>query len=250
MKKRIALFSILILCAGFFTGCGNTPAILDSEDGVNMVAQYAAGILIERTDSYALKYPDKDKKVTPETEEETTAPPETESTETTPTDETIPEGETVPEEETETQSEEEVFNLASILGLGENVSISYTGYDVCAEYDVNDFFSFEAEEGCKFLVLKFNLANNSGETVTVNTEEKNIIFKIQIDYGEPEERQVNNYSNLALNDITGLKNVEIEAGGTMEGVVVFMLEDKIIDNAVHMTFIHKEDEGYKSMSIL
>lgn len=219
MKKKLLIVTILSLF--IFTGCAKAIEMTDEQS--KMVAEYAAGALIRRSYSYKLKYPDYN---TQKPNEEPTTP---EVPVINPTDATSPE---------ETTAAESKYKLGELLGISP-IEVTYKEYKVLDEYpdDPGAVFTFEAEEGYKFIIMEFNLHNPTGEAVTVNTAKAAPVLKADIN-----DTRYNNYANLMLNDITNLKDVVIEPGEDYEGILVFMEEEKAVSDIKSFTLIMKVED--------
>lgn len=212
MKKKIlgvVILSAVVLC----TGCAKMPDLTTEQN--NVVAEYAANVLVNRSYSYSARYVDDLEPLTePATEEETES--ETEKPAIVPVEEST----------AETDASDVKFNIAKDMGL-DLVEVSYEKYKIVDEYpdDPDALFSFKPQEGCQFLVAFLNIYNPSGEKVTLNNTEKDNIVRITIN-----NKRCNNYANLLTNDITRLDNVTIEPGSYFESVVVFMVDKDILES--------------------
>lgn len=228
MKKKLLIVTVISLF--FLTGCAKAIEMTDEQN--DMVAEYAAGVLIRRSYSYKLKYPNIN------TERPTEEPTTPEVPVIDPIDETTPENETNPNESK--------YKLGEILGISP-VEVTYKEYKVLDEYpdDPDAIFTFEAEEGYKLIVLEFNLHNPTEEAVTVNTAKSGFVFKADIN-----EERFNNYANLMLNDITNLNNVVIGAGEDYKGILVFVDDEKDAANIKDFTLLVKiEDRNTEILKI-
>ncbi len=217
MKKRLLILILTILCMAAFTGCAKVIE-LDAQQN-DIVAEYAAGVLIRNSYSYKLKYPQ---------ELLTEKPTEGETESGTASEEAT----TGPEEETKPGQNSQ---LAKALGI-DPVEITYSSYKIVDEYpdDPEAILTFSPQKGCKFVVLEFVLHNPTEEAVTLSTAERGIIMKAEINGS-----RYNNYANLMLNDITNLKNIVVEPGKDYEGIVVFMAEEKDVSKIDSFTLLMK-----------
>lgn len=232
----------MILCLTLLCGC-SMGVELDSQQN-NLVAEYAAGVLIKHSYNHSNRYEfsasedetEEEPTVEPEKptdESETKEPETTEPEKPTDEDESKPEESTPSEEETTGGSEETTtapkeFEFEEVLGL-ENVSVKCDGYEVTESLDADPegFFVLNAETGYKFVVVNFTLTNTSEETVTVNTADDNIILKSSFN----KDYKYNNYdASILKNDLTGLKDVSIEAGAEYKAVTIFMVPADVADS--------------------
>lgn len=204
MKKR--LIAVIIICMFIFTGC--TRAIELTEEQNELVAEYAAGVLVKNSYTYKTKYAEFGRNPNSGTEEETETPSETET-------------ETEKPQDTDDVNNGALAYASKALGI-EPVEVTYKSYKVVDEYpdDEDALFTVIPEPGYKFVVVLFNLHNPGDKAVTLNTAENSTIFKATIN-----KASVNNFATLLLNDITALSDVTIEAGADYEGVVMFMISE-------------------------
>lgn len=210
MKKRFLIIMIM-LCVFAFTGCAKVIEMTDEQN--DMVAEYAAGVLIQRSYSYKLKYPNVSTDV-PTTEE--TKPSEKETTASDSQEESTTVDNSVPDKKL----------FGEVLGVAP-VELTYNDYKIVDEYpdDPDAMLSFQPQDGCKFIILEFTLHNPTEDSLTVNTAKSKPVFRATID-----KKRCNNYANLMLNDITNLDDVTIKAGEDYEGILIFMVDENVIAN--------------------
>ena len=223
MKKRV-LFTTALAVAVLCSGCAGIPDMTAEQN--NAVAEYAASALIERSYSYRARYVDDLEPLTEaETEDESESESESESAAINPS-----------EAETEAPVD---FDIAKDMGL-EGVKVSYGSYKIAEEYpdDPDALFSFEPQDGYSFLVVSLDITNTGTEAVTLNNSDKTNIIKLRIG-----NKGCNNYANLLNNDITNLKGVTIEAGASFESIVIFMVQDDILNDMNEFTLSTDEGES-------
>lgn len=217
LKKR-CIIVLFLICALLFTGCKSINLTAEQSD---LVAEYVAGVMVKHSYSYEYKYRDYQKESLPEESESSDVPEETESS-----------------SEDETEPESDIFNISEYIGISP-VIVRFDEYKVTDEYpdDEDALFSFTPEPGYRFMVVEFNLENPSSDAVVLNTINRNIVFRADID-----GHKYNNYATLLLNDITRLDNVELNAGNTMKAVIVFMLEESVANN-INNVFVSLVEAG-------
>ncbi len=192
----------------------------------NMVAEYAAGVLVKysynHSNRYGLSLSDEDE---PGSEQETTEPEqptsEDETTEPSVSQDETTEQPTTSDDNKETTEAVEEFKLEQVLGL-ENITVKCDGYEVMESIDADPegYFVLDAESGYEFVVVNFTLTNTSDETVMVSTADSNIILKGTFN----EKYRYNNYdASILRNDLTVLKDTEIEGGAEYKAVAIFMV---------------------------
>ena len=224
MKKRLSV--IIILCVILLlTGCSKSSG---EDSKINdLVAEYAAGVLIAYSDSgrYVIKETEKpDETVMPsETESESQTVSEPETTSAGPGT-SSGQGD-IPEPSTEDKGE---LDLSELFATSP-VQIECMGYNVTQTYnaDPEGYFELSAENGYTFVSVNFRLSNNTGEAVVVNTHKPGIILKGVFN----KEYRYNNYdASILMNDLTGLRDVQIGAGEYYDAVVIFMIPSDVAEN--------------------
>lgn len=210
MKKN--MFIAFLASAFFLSGCAKAVDLTEEEN--NLVAEYAAGVLIDRSYYVENKYIE-------ETTVETTSIEESTSGDTP----IIDPSETSVVEETTTETNN--FDIAKELGV-EGLKITYIGYSVVNEYpdDPDAMFTFQSEPGFQFLVIDFEMTNNSDADITVNTAADLPVF--QADFNG--DYQYNNYGSLLTNDLSNLKDVSIKSGESFQSVLIFMVRESVLTN--------------------
>lgn len=77
--------------------------------------------------------------------------------------------------------ENAVGSMEEFFGLPEGVTIAYGGLEVCDSYPENgdnEYFTLDAAEGKRLLVLRFNLVNQSQSNQTIDILSQNALIKI------------------------------------------------------------------------
>ena len=181
--KKYKMLGVLAISAVMFTGCIDSMPELSSDES-DMVAEYAAGLLLKYSPNYNYMLVSEDElaaalnqraleeqalveetETTGETEE---APGETASKEETPETD-LSEGEAEePSEEAPAQMLVDMgADLVTELGLTEDVLLRYQSFEICDAYPQNasGFSGIDAKEGEKLLVMHFDLENDTDETI-------------------------------------------------------------------------------------
>lgn len=239
MKNSIKILITMIGMCISVCGCTKVRELKTEQNDI--IAEYAAGVLVKYSYVYKGKYTDlsgdfKSEIILPETEpsiEEETTPEETSPDIT---DETTP-SESVGEQETENGK----WDVSEAMGLG-GLELEYSSYIITKEYpdDESAVFTFTAQEGYTFAVMKFLLVNNTESDITVDNSELKPAVKAYFNDKSP----VYNYANLMKDDITNLKNVTVPSGSSCEAILVYMIEDEL---AEHINGIRLEFNGMENI---
>lgn len=204
-----------------FAGCGNMPDLSDENNDI--IAEYVAGVLIDRSNVRQAKY------IESKEIETSTLPDETESSdETTSENETESQGEG--ETETETvPAEPDYLDVSDLFGV-DNLKVTLDSCVICSEYPFDDaaIFTFSPEPGCRLVAVTLNIHNSNEQAVTLSS--KNRIMKCQINT----DASINSNAMIFGNDITNLKDVVLEPGADYKGLVLFMFKEDLVTQPVDM----------------
>jgi hypothetical protein len=233
-KKKLGVsFAVVLIGTSLVTGCGNSIPDM-SEEEQQAVGEYAAMTLLKYDANHRSRLVDIVENVEPEIEEETP------SVETTPTPETsIPSTiEEIPVEAVQNTP----GSIAEFLKLPEGISIIYQGMEVCDSYPddgaANNFFSLDASEGKKLLVLNFQLTNAGTVPQDINILGQSAVFKVSVN---------DSYTRTSL--ITMLEGDlstyigRVEAGSTNSLVLLIEIDKNMADsiNTLSLTIKDTED---------
>ncbi len=186
MRKKI--FAILLVgMALMMTGCGN--AIPDmTEEQLQEIGEYTAMLLLSHDVNYRSRLVDVETLPKPESGDEISATPAPIPVET-------PAPENVgmdPTEDTpvidltggQNGGVQETLCLEEVLGLPEQLALSYTGYEIADSYPQNasagEYFIAEAGEGNQLLVLHFALQNLGEGTESVYISGQSLVIKVSV----------------------------------------------------------------------
>lgn len=222
------IIPVILLCL-MLSGCANSVNL--SSEQSDIVAEYAAGVLLKYSYDYKSRYKDLGNDIINE--------PETKEPETDP--DTQPE--TTPAGNDETTSGNDNnntnnWNISKDLGLGD-LLVEYKDYVITQEYpdDSSAMFSFTAQEGYTFIVFNFNLTNKGTEDVLCNNSDDKSVIALNLN-----GNTYYNYANLMFNDITNLKDVTIKAGETQNGILVFMVPEDKVTEIKSIVLTYKDDK--------
>ena len=226
MKKKY-LTSILILSFTMMiaSGCGSKLPDLSEEEN-DLVAEYAAGIALENSKNYddgiaSEEEIEKAEKLQERMDKraEAAAKPVEEEADMQP--------------ETATAEVQTYVDLVSFLELSD-FSINFKDYKICDSYpedsETGSYISITSQENTSLLVCKFNIQNLTGEEKEINILDKNAIFRVILNDGEP----ISALPTLLPDDMTTLKDV-VGANSSVDVVTVSELNDDVISEIQSMT---------------
>lgn len=246
--RTIAYISLCLLLLLSLCGCNIVPSLQLTEEQGTLVAEYAAGKLME----YAKGHPgglmsvqDIDRSdVNPgmqKEEPEPTLPPlPAEEPENAPDmpDEAVdtPEdqGEDSPEADITDVSQEPLVeapedvsavpdrSIAQALGI-EGADVVYDHYDIASTYPPNDMelaFSMKAAPGKELLVVHFNLSNPGGEEIEAYTDSSDFKIRLLLNGSEKLRADV----TFLDNDLMNYRG-QLTPGAVVDSVIVFEIPE-------------------------
>lgn len=199
-KKIMAVSLVMVMVAGCLSGCAKKVDL--TEDEQNLVAEYAAQVVLKHDKNYNGKLKEID------TEEVTSKNKET----STDNVNANTEQGTEPDSNIDLKS-----SLSDAFGFGA-LTVNYTGYQVLDTYpDTSDVaFVLKSTEDTRLLILKFNVSNQTGNAVDVPMMSFDTAIKSTINGSE-------SYSALVTLLMDGLNTFSgtVAAGETKELVLAF-----------------------------
>lgn len=228
-NSRMKITAVLFAMAVTLSGCGDAMYEMTAEEQsmiVNYSAQAVAKFNTYQQDGEVFVRPDV---------LEGEASSETEI-------ELLPENEELPQENLDTEEPAEAVDGGQVSGTPEEsqpentgatmnqaldlgvISADYTGHELTKSYMAEDYYAVDAEAGKQFLVVKYNLANTSGQDLHVDILAMTPSFAAVING----EQTVPAQTTILLNDLSTYQ-ADLEAGGTAETVLLFQVPEDISD---------------------
>lgn len=250
--KRIPVYGLIIaIVSTLVSGCGLIESTGLNDEEEELVAEYAAGVLMRYSANRRgglgdlTPTPTPIPWVDPEEVEPTETPVENDGDE-----------EEIPMEEVEdfTDFSEssagsglDGSSLASAIGI-EGFDIEYTGYEIAEVYppatgdDLS--FSMQSTPGRKLLVVHLNVINNDTQDKVCDVLSCNVKFRVLIN----ETERVNEQMTILLNDLKSY-NETIPGGGTADTVLVFEIEDDKAENINNLSLVSVTSSGESVFSL-
>ncbi len=189
MKKGKSIVIVLLTAASLLmTACdASIPSIPEMTEEENaQVVEYAAGLLLKYDTNYHSRLVDNTEQEETEVLNEVSEPENKEvvNTEVANTEEQVSQEEISTENNNnETTVIEKSKSIEEFYGMN-GVEIKYTGFELKDAYPDNDteemYFAIRASQGCKFIVLNFDMQNISQEDVNIDMVTAGAKFKISI----------------------------------------------------------------------
>ncbi|MDE5893614.1 MAG: hypothetical protein K2H45_11895 [Acetatifactor sp.] len=244
MRKK-TLAALLVGAAIMLAGCGNTiPDMTDEQ--LQAVGEYAAQLLLSHDVNYRSRLVDVETLVTGALDE---LPPENLPQESLPQE--TPEPENVgmdPVEETpvvdltegRVEPVQNNIKLEEALGLPEQMILSYTGYEILDQYpneaSSEEYFTVDAEEGNRLIVLHFSLLNQGEGTETANIINRKLLIDVSVN-----GISTHSLSTLLENDLT-LYREDLNPGESKEVVILAEYETESLRDVASVEINVKNDD--------
>ncbi len=223
IMKSVKIRAAALCLAGAFVlgGCGAEPYELTEQER-SAIVSYSAHIISKynKLQTEGIKYVDMDEAVEEETEEpvESMDEPEgSESESSTEGTENQGGGEAAPEE---TVPEGDLNRLIAADG----VTLSYQGCEVKKAYMEKDVYALEAPEGKAYLVLNFDITNESGAAAAVDSLSMSPTFHAVYTDESGAEKKAAPVQTLLSNDFSTFEKT-LESGETQRVVLFFETEE-------------------------
>lgn len=246
MKKKI-FAALLVGMAIVMAGCGN--AIPDmTEEQLQEVGEYTAMLLLSHDINYRSRLVDVEELPIVES----SAPSDDEIEETpAPVPEETPAPENVgmdPTEDTpvvdltggQNSEVQETLSLEEILGLPEQLALSYAGYEITDSYpqDISEeeYFTIDAENGKQLLVLHFTLQNRGEGTESVYIGGPSLVMKVSVN-----GISSNSLATLLENDLTYYQG-NVNPGESKETVILVEYETQALRDVASVEINVKNGE--------
>lgn len=242
MKKRIVIAGVsMMLCV--LCGCLQSTPLTDEE--MDVVAEYAATLLLKYDDKYttSLYYADvREVQLTP-----TPTPTATPAVTAKPTPAGNSSGQTgtgslgaqatpVPTPTPALYNDAETGKQLTEIIAAENITVTCEGYELMDSVVSNEYFSLQAKEGRKYAVVSFKLHNSTNEELIFDASEKGLEYSLDINTGT-----VSRVSLSMLENDLQYMPIKVPANGEADAVVVFEIADTTIET-LHLIIEGQSDE--------
>lgn len=240
MRKKVCVISVAAAVMLGMTGCGN--AIPDmTEAQMQAVSEYAAITLLKYDVDHKSRLVDLELVAQAEAERRAQAEAEALRREQEAAQEEA--GGMRPTEDTPVIGTDGVpeaapITMEEVLNLPDGVTLTYREMLVCDSYPEGDdsFFSMSASAGNRFIVLKFDLFNGSGQDQSIDILSQGAAFNI-VANGTFTRRAL---TTMLTDDITSFKDT-VAAGSSVELVAVMEAESSVADNISSLSLNLRND---------
>lgn len=220
--NRVLMMAVCILTCGLLlTGCELVPSVNLTEEQSELVAEYAAGLLMK----YDASHVNGLMKITDDPIIILSPKPEIENK-----NEEIDEDSVAVSDSVSAAAVQVLPEVAVAMGIPD-FSVTYKDYEICDIFPETEteklFFSMQAQEGYKLLILHFELTNPSDMPMECDVVTNAPLFRLLINDSE----RVNMQTTILMNDLGSYKET-IDAGATEDTVMVFEISDTVADNLI------------------
>ena len=223
MKKRVlTVISICAISAASLSGCSGVIDLNGRSD--ELIAEYAAGVLMQYTYENLKPKPFNRAEYYPNG---------------IPTADTIDDITEEESKDSNTNMYNSVADYAAMLGI--TVDMNYVGYEICDVFPnagEETFYSISATKGSKLVVVHFNLANNTGADVNIDTLTNTKEYKLTVNGSA----KVNVQDTILPEDIQNMSE-NIAPGANVDRVLIFQVSQETASDVKSMMLTVKDDAG-------
>lgn len=175
-KKKLMMLCMAAMLTLGLTGCAENQIPDMTDEQMQEIGEYVGITLIKYDASHRsrlVELTDEDEPLAPEPTVEPEKPAGMDPVEDTPVIDMTGKGESN-------------TPVERVLEFAEGMTLTYTGQQVCDYYpegDANAYFSINATEGKKLLVLNFALSNNTTQAQEVDLLSSSAKFRIKVNEG-------------------------------------------------------------------
>jgi len=241
-------------------GCGIIPSLSLTEEQSSLIAEYAAGKLIE----YAKGHPgglmeldgidraDVNPGMKKEEEPTDELPPLPADGTQEPVNEMPPEGDVTSDQPVENPSDQEALvdapaevasvpmqSIAQALGI-EGAEVTYDHYEVTSSYPENAAelaFSMKAAPGKELLIVHFNLSNPGGSDIEAHTDSSGFKVRLMLNSVDKLRGDVTFLDNDLMN-YSGL----LTAGSSVDSILVFEIPEGTSVESMELLIVGDDGE--------
>lgn len=253
--KRITAYGMIVLLGLNLSGCGLVASTGLTENEEELVAEYAAGVIMrysaDKKGGFGNLKPTPAPIFVPPADEgiEPAEPDDMDSSDdffdeaSGNEDEMTDMSQDMPGQEVET-----VAGISGILGL-DGFDVTYAGYEVADIYPPAEdgvlSFSMQAEEGKKLLVLHFDVTNTGTEDKLCDVLNNNVKFRVSVNGGS----RINEQMTILLNDLTSYSET-VAAGQKEDTVLVFEVAPSVVEQVNSLTLIMVGNGGESTVNLM
>lgn len=233
-KRKVAFILTALLITSGLTGCGENQIPDLSEDDIKAVGEFVAVTMMK----YDINHRSRLMELTnPALEEKAEEPGEGETSEEntgmppvadTPVVDATGTGEVA----------DAAYSLEEVMGLPTGIEVAFREQELCDSYPAEgDFFSLNASQGKKLLVLHFTLTNTGSDAQNVDVLASGTTLSVTVN--ENYTRRA--LTTMLLEDLSTYMG-EVPAGETVETVLVIEISEETAANISTVSIQAKNEE--------
>lgn len=216
MKRTgMRLTAVAAVTALLLGGCGEQPYSL-TEDEKGVIVDYSAHAVAK----FNTNQPDGLANVS-RNEQETEAVDESQTTETEGKITLDASGNASAGDQSTENKTAEASTLDELFGE-ENLSITYTGAEIAANYMEGGYYSLDAEHGKTFVIVGIDITNSGADEIAVDNFAKTPKFSVMVNGQEKAEEE-----NTILPSDFALYQETVPAGATENTILLFQVPDSV-----------------------
>ena len=205
MKRTgMRLTAVAAVTALLLGGCGEQPYSL-TEDEEGMIVDYSAHAVAKVSRN----------------EQETEAVDESQTTETENKITLDASGNAAAGDQSTENKTAEPSTLDELFG-GENLSVTYTGAEIAANYMEGGYYSLDAEQGKTFVIVGIDITNSGADEIAIDNFAKTPKFSVMVNGQEKAEEE-----NTILPSDFALYQETVPAGVTENTILLFQVPDSV-----------------------
>lgn len=229
-RKAAIVLSALLIVAGL-TGCGENQIPELSEDEIRAVGEYVAVTMMRYDINHRSRLMELTDPVLEESGGESAEPEEPSGM--SPVDDTPVVDATGTE-----QIPNAGYTLEEVMGLPEGLEVTFREQEVCDSYPAEgDYFSLNAAEGKKLLVLHFDLTNTGSGEQNVDMLASGAMLSVTVN--ENYTRRA--LTTMLLEDLSSYMGT-VSAGETAQTVLVIEISEETAENITSLGLQAKNGE--------
>ena len=225
MRRLVKIAAVALLCT-MMCGCLEATPLTDAE--MDIVAEYAAELLLKYDKNYRSPLLPEDELTGVEPEESVTPAPEPTLT---------PEPTKSAEEPGVTplpgNAEETTTRLTDVASV-EGIEVSCNSYEIRREVVRNEYFFLESKEGKEYLILNFKLENTTDKPIVFDASEQKLECSLDINSGTMYKLSV----SMLENDLQYMP-IEVPAQKSVDAVLVFEITSTLKEPIETAQFVIK-----------
>lgn len=237
MKSYVKICTLITMMVLILTGCGGgLPDMTPEEEQI--VGEYAAKLLLKYDANNRSRLVSREEVAVYESELEqktqSTLPEQTQSG-MDPVDDTP-----VVEIGQETSGVVATGSFEEFYDLAEGIQILYQGHEICDSYPKGgaeyEYFTLDAEDGNKLLVLKFRVDNQSQTVQTVDILSKSGILRATVNGS----KNYNVLTTMLMDDLSTYKE-DVAVGESVDAVLLIEAKTEELENVSSISLNLKND---------